>query len=28
MNPTLWVAFEKLCKNGEQVAPNKVFSES
>lgn len=27
MNPTLWVAYEKLCKLGEHILPNKIFTE-
>lgn len=27
MNPTLWCAYEKLCKMGEQIPANKIFSE-
>ena len=26
LNPTLWVAYEKLIKMGEEVVPNRVFS--
>ncbi len=28
LNPTLWIAFEKLCKNGQKTYPNTIFSES
>lgn len=28
MNPTLWVAYEKIGKLGENVMPNRVFNES
>jgi hypothetical protein len=28
MNPTLWNAYEKLGKFGENVAPNKIFTEA
>jgi len=27
MNPTLWIAYEKLCKLGEHILPNKIFTE-
>lgn len=27
LNPSLWIAYEKLCRLGEQVLPNKVFNE-
>lgn len=27
LNPTLWVAYEKLCKLGEHILPNKIFTE-
>lgn len=28
MNPTLWCAYEKLLKIGENVMPNKAFAET
>ena len=28
INPTLWVAYEKLCRLGDHILPNKVFSEA
>jgi tetratricopeptide (TPR) repeat protein len=28
INPTLWVAYEKLVKMGEDIMPNKVFIQS
>lgn len=27
LNPTLWIAYEKLCKLGDDIVPSKVFSE-
>ena len=27
MNPTLWTAYEKLCKMGEQIPPHEVFND-
>lgn len=27
LNPTIWVAYEKLCKLGEHILPNKIFTE-
>ena len=27
MNPTLWVAYEKLCKLGESINPTNIFAE-
>ncbi len=28
MNPTLWSAYEKLGKLGENIMPNKIFTEA
>lgn len=28
LNPTLWIAYEKLCKLGESALPEKIFTES
>jgi tetratricopeptide (TPR) repeat protein len=28
LNPTLWTAYEKLLKMGENVLPNKIFTEN
>jgi hypothetical protein len=28
LNPTLWSAYERLLKMGENILPNKVFTEN